>query len=121
MDLIRQIALVVEEKTTGFDPLLESASIQIDGYTSEQIALHCALMSEAKLIVTIDTTYLGSRHKEFSIARLTWAGCDFLDAARDQKTWKSTMTKVRGKVSSVTFDVLLSLLKSEAGTLLGMG
>ena len=57
MELIRKIALAVEEEPTGF----ARENPVIDGYTEEQIAYHVYLMLEAGLVRGDD---LGNRQFE---------------------------------------------------------
>jgi hypothetical protein len=52
--------------------------------------------------------------------RMTWAGHEFLDAAREDTRWKKAMDIVRDKGRSVTFEVLKALLISLIKTAVGL-
>ena len=109
MDLIRQLAIRIESA----DSHLQASEISIDSFTPAEILYHCVLMHEAGLIdgeMVSDLDCDG----DGLIERLTWQGHDFLDAARDDRLWNRTMKTVREKVTSVTFDGLLVLLKAGA-------
>lgn len=116
MELIRQIAYIVEE----CDGDLMSSSIQIDGYNAKQVGYHCALMYESQLIDCVDAMDLSSQHPEFIINRLTSRGHDFADAARNDGVWKKTITTIRNTVGSTTVEVLLQYLKLELRKTLGL-
>lgn len=120
MGLIRQIAFDVEAKAHGFDQGINSTAITIEGYSPHQIAFHCELMHEADLIKTLNVGHMHSEHAEFMIYRLTWKGCDFLDAAREDKVWFATMRRISTRLASVSFDVLISILTQESRILLGL-
>lgn len=49
-----------------------------------------------------------------AINRLTWQGHEFLDAARDESVWKSTVNKVIKPGVGWTFGLFLEILKEEA-------
>ncbi len=101
MDLVRQIAFAIEDTSGG----IVSERIVIDGYSSEQIAYHCELMHESGLINCIDDTCLGSPYRKFHINRLTSAGHDFTDAARNDSLWKKQVQQLHRKLaeSQLTF------------------
>lgn len=117
MNLIRRIALAVEVCADG-DP---SSALRLEGYTAEQIGYHCQLMVEAGLIHAIEVKDLGSTTPTFLIRRLTWEGHEFVDAARKESLWSKLKEKVANTVESVTMDVLIRYLKSQAARLLELG
>ncbi len=109
MDLIRQLAIRIELA----DNQLDVGDILIETFSPEEILYHCGLMREAGLIVG-QIVALPDGVGYGMISHLTWPGHDFLDAARDDKLWNRTMKTVGERVSSVTFDSLLDLLKAGA-------
>jgi hypothetical protein len=116
MDLIRQIAFVVEAAIEGVD----SEAIVINGYSDAQVAYHCELMNESKLIDTIDTQTFDSKFSTFHINRLTSKGHDFVDAARNDTLWNKAKSTIASTVGGVTIDVMIRYLKSQALAALGM-
>ena len=79
MDLIREILLKIEELPYdgGFRP------IEIEGRASYEIAYHVMILAEARLIEAQNvTTHDGI---DWRPKRLTYAGHEFLDAAKSQQ------------------------------------
>ena len=113
MELIRQLAIHIEAASG----LLPSNEIEIDPYSQDEITYHSGLMNEANLIVTGDVADDG----DMLIERLTWSGHDFLDAAKDDKLWNRVTKTIKERVTSVTFDGLMSLLKVSAQRVLTEG
>lgn len=119
MDLIRKLMLLVEQHEHGFAP----RDIEIDGYTEEQIGYHSWLLGDAGLAEAIDVTTRGSDSPEAALRHLTWAGHEFLDAAKDDSTWERAKQRLAsaGKgLQSVTLDVLKALLVDVAKQQLGL-
>jgi hypothetical protein len=76
----------------------------------EEVCEHILLLGDAGLAEVRDLgrTYDGS--SGVVIDRLTMAGHDFLDAARDDSRWKKAMTTVNEKGGAVTIGVLTQIL-----------
>ena len=53
------------------------------------------------------------------ILRLTWAGHEFLDNARNDTIWRGVLSKIKSAALTVSFDVLAELLKSGAMSAIG--
>lgn len=83
MNLVRTILLKVESAPHGF----ATANLQIEGFNEEQIGYHSALLIEAGLADGVDFQCQESESPQAQINRLTWAGHEFLDAAREQGRW----------------------------------
>jgi len=105
MDLVRAILLEVEKHEQGFAP----STLEIEGYTPEQIAYHAYIMDEAGLVEAVKTVSRQSSSPEAMIRRLTWEGHDFLDAARPPDRWNKAKGIV-GKIGGVSFHILQSIL-----------
>jgi hypothetical protein len=112
MDLIRRILLYTE---TNSMPSTLCFAPQIEGYTAEQIGYHIVLLKEADFI---DAVAPGKYGPVWGIRGLTWAGHDFLDAARNDTLWESTKRLVKDKAGSVSLDVLKALLVEGAKKML---
>ena len=117
MDLIRKLGLAIEAATDHID----SSNLAIDEFTPEQIGYHLVLMTESKLIVSVNTSTLGSTYPEMLITRLTSLGHDFVDAARNDTVWKKATAAIRTTVGTTTIAVLLEYLKAELRKTLGLG
>ena len=112
MDLIRKMLLAMEADASGF----VSQTIEIPDYTQEEINYHAILLGEAGLAVVSET-----KTRDGSIAivdRLTWAGHEFLDTSRENKTWnqaKDVIAKVGGASIQIWTTVLTELVKKNLG------
>ncbi len=115
MDLIREILLAIEADEHGFAP-----KIEIPGYTQEQIGYHAVLLGEAGLVQVVDVTSMGSKSPEAMVNRLTWAGHEFLDSARENKRWNQAKDMIN-KIGGVPIQVLIALLTELAKNSLGLG
>jgi hypothetical protein len=110
MELIRLLLLQLESGALELPKL--------EGYSQEEITYNAALAIEAGLIngqILVNPTD-GRRDMMVSIDRLTWAGHDFLDAARDDTIWKKAKDKFMKPTASWTFSILLEWLKIEIKT-----
>ena len=116
LDLIRKILLALESQEHGFfqEPLV------IDGHSEEQIGYHVHLLGEAGLLKVGDHTHLQSLSPEAFPVSITWAGHEFIDAAKDESVWAKAKAKVLKPAGGVAFDVLLEWLKAEAKRQLGL-
>ena len=119
MELIRAIMLAVESHEDGFAP----QNLQIADYSEDEIGYHCYLIGNAGLADVVDTTHLGSSGPTADIARLTWQGHEFLDAARDDTIWNRTKERVAAAGKSfltIPVSVLTALLVDEGKRQLGL-
>jgi len=115
MDLARKILLELETETRAGD-------IKIEGYSDAQVGYHCYLIADAGLAVGCDMTTLGSEGPEWQLSHLTWAGHDFLDAAREPSRWdkaKSVVAKIGGVSMAVLIEILRQLTAEQVKRILG--
>jgi hypothetical protein len=77
------------------------------------------LLYDAGLIKALVSDAWG-QDAEFLQTNLTWAGQDFLDAARDDTLWKKAKETVIKPGASFTFDLLLAWLKTQVEIALGL-
>lgn len=84
MDLIRKILLTIEERYMS----TALYNLKIDGYSREQIAMHCKMLYEAGLISDYKAQYAGNKIYLFGVGNLTWDGYDYLDKVRDDSVWE---------------------------------
>ena len=113
MELVRKILFAVEGK--GFDDGLD---LQIDGYSDQEISYHIMILDEAGLLKGIEQS--ATSDLCWFVERLTWAGHEFLDAARSETIWKSARRQVVDKLTSASFPVLEQLLSTIALQELGI-
>jgi len=111
MDLIRAMLLTIESYPSGFAP-----EIVIPGYTQEQINYHAVLLGEAGLAVANNVTAFGDTTPQAIIVRLTWAGHEFLDSARENQIWnqaKDSINKIGGASLQIWVMVLTEFIKKK--------
>lgn len=114
MDLIRAMLLAIES-----DPHPYAPKIEIEGYTQEQIDYHAILLGEAGL-AKVHEIRLEESHTPVAttVERLTWAGHEFLDSAREKQTWnqaKDLINKVSGASLQVWMMVLTKIIEKKLG------
>jgi hypothetical protein len=100
----------------------EGGESQIDFgiFTEQQRIYHAAILIEAGLIdgvIRKDENGLPSGAVRL---RLTWAGHEFLDAARNETIWKKAGEKIKQTGVQVTVSVLEELLKKLLKDSLGL-
>lgn len=111
MSLVREILLSIEDEETGYAP----NNLSLEGYSREQIGYHALILLEAGLIDGQETTSMDSHSPSAIATRLTWAGHEFLDAARDKGRWTKALSIVQDKGGgAVTIGVLTQLLSALA-------
>lgn len=107
MDLIRRIAIEAEDLPA------RHILTALDGVDADRFFVHVAWMKEAGLLMASITEYQSNDAPRVHVHRLTWAGCEFLDAARNDTTWNKVKDKVLKPGMSFTFDLLKEALKAE--------
>lgn len=106
MDLIRRIALKVITL-----PIREALQ-GIEGIPNDKFVLHTIWMKEAGLIkASVDESLSDSSYA--FIYRLTWEGCEFADAVRDDGIWKKATESILKPSMSFSFSILKEWLKAE--------
>lgn len=106
MDLIRRIAMAAEALPARHN------MTALENVDADTFATHVIWMEEAGLLkATISESLVDSTAAH--VHRLTWAGCEFLDAARNDTIWRKVKDKALKPGMSFTFDLLKELLKAE--------
>ena len=111
MNLIRLLLL----ETEGGEP-----KPNLSPYSQEKLVYHDALLIEAGLVhgeVILD----GSGQPTGAVKlRLTWAGHEFLDAARNDTVWEKAGERIKKSGVDVTISLLQELLKQLLKQSLGL-
>jgi len=105
MDLVRKILMACADHEHGFAP----PTLQIEGYSEEQVGHHVYLMMQAGLVKGADVTAMGSSSPEAVLSSITWAGHEFLEASRDEGLWTKAK-QAAGSTGGMVLDVLKSVL-----------
>jgi hypothetical protein len=77
-------------------------------------------MWQAGLVEAANATTNSSGGPAAIIMSVTWAGHDFIDAARDDTIWNKTKNKVLSSGAAFTFDLLKEVLVLAAKGPLGL-
>lgn len=110
LDLIRRILLDIETPDGGAAHHSGFGHLTARGYDPDAIQYHVQLMHDAGLIVA-DELVPGQWWPE----RITWAGHEFLDLARDDTRWEHAKRDVDDQVGSAPFHVVRDLLARRVG------
>src|SRR5476649_1966593 len=100
MDLCREILKRVEAHPRGNEAFL----LEIEGREMDEVAYHVKLLSQAGLLEAINT----SRQIHMPVA-LTWAGCEFVEATRDDEKWTRVKAKALKATGGVGFEVVKAI------------
>jgi hypothetical protein len=114
MELVRQILLEIEEK----GPPLGIVDLSIPGHDAEEVSFHVVLLRDAGLVEAQDLTTMHG----FDVRprRLTWAGHEFLEAAKNDTVWNKAKEIVKEKGGAIPFEVLKALLVKLTSSLFGL-
>lgn len=109
MDLVRHILLAVEAGGAATNP----QAITADGHSQEVIHYHVRLCVDAGLLTDpISKLEFSKSNRSMRImgnTTLTWAGHEFLDAAREDGRWEAAKA-ASAKVGTVGLDAIKSVL-----------
>jgi DNA-binding transcriptional ArsR family regulator len=126
LDLCREILRQIKESPESAGP-----NIDIEDRSPEEISYHVKLLAEAGLVEagvadgqfkdTLPDGSLRTRgRKVYSAISLTWAGHEFLDAARDNTRWNSAKRKVMDTTGGLAFEFLKAVLMDQGKKLVGL-
>ena len=105
MDLARKILFAMEASEKGLAP-----RISIDGYSPEEIGYHVWLLADGGLINATEVTHNLSRSREAIPVSLTWAGHEFIDAARSDTVWRKAKEKAQSSGVEMSFALMKQVL-----------
>lgn len=108
MDLCRKILFAIEEQYV--DVVLYN--ISIEGYSMEEVAYHCKILRDAKLISDYGAQYASDQIYSFGVGSLTWEGHEFLDKVREDTIWNKTKGVISSKLLPMTLDVVKDVATS---------
>lgn len=107
LDLLRTIMLRTEEAAPGTN-LLE---LSIEEADFAELAHHAELLVEAGLL-RAQISYMERSPVPVYVVveRLTWAGHEFLDLARDDERWERVLSRVAAGTGATSFEIVRDLL-----------
>jgi hypothetical protein len=103
--LAREILFKIEEAPEFGSPI----EIEIEGRDAKQIDYHVMLLQQAGLISAVGTSAFGDS-EEWIATGMTWAGHEFLDAAREDTRWNQGKEIVKKRGAGMMFEVLKAVL-----------
>jgi hypothetical protein len=116
MDIVREILFAMEKAD-----FTVNRDFKLPKREDLEVNYHIGLMVEARLIEGIDVTAHGDPFSMYIPVRITWAGHDFIDAARSDKAWLKVRKSLAGVGGSVSFAMLKQMLeKAMADILAGL-
>jgi hypothetical protein len=110
MELFRKVLLEVEAIPPD---MVHWVGITVEGYSPDEIACHARFAYDAGFIVA---RFVPGTN-DFAVQRLTYAGAEFLDAARSDTLWhkaKQTLLKNAGVLTVEGLKIALSRLMQSA-------
>ncbi len=105
MDLCRSILAAIEDDDSAPD---RTVKINIPGHSESEINYHIMLLHESGLIDAL--AIRNFEEFEFRPKSLTWAGHDFLDAARNETVWNAAKAKVLKTAGFLSLELLKTAL-----------
>ena len=102
MDLVRRILLETEKAESSFN----AEQLVCDAYSFDEICYHVELMQAHGLIDAMIRKDWGGSAVICRIEALTWDGCDYLDAIRDNGIWAKTKKAIKDTVGSTTISAI---------------
>jgi Hypothetical protein (DUF2513) len=111
MDIVRLLLLQLEGD--------EKAPEKLKAYDEPLVVYNAALLVDSGLVE--GAVARGGDNDPLGVAmnHMTWAGHDFLDAARDETLWKKAKQTVMKPAASYTFEIVKEYLKAEIKKHLG--
>jgi hypothetical protein len=106
MDLCRRILLEVEAAPNAVGH--RAIKLNIGGHDPTELSYHVQLLADAGLIEAMDLS--ADDDIEFHPRRLTYAGHEFIEAARRDSLWQKAKSVVLEKTGGLSLDVLKAVL-----------
>jgi len=104
LDLARCILRIIEETPTARGWI----DVVIDGHSDAEISYHVKLLAHEGLIEATDLS--SSDGFTWKPTSLTWAGHEFISAAKDESRWAKAKEIVVKKGGALSFEVLKAVL-----------
>ena len=105
-EIIRKILLQIEALPTEDS---EFKSNELHGIDNNVIAFQMRLMLDAKLIEGYCDEAVGTHY--CYATRLTWAGCEFLDAIRKDTVWNEIKRQAKTKTVDLPIGIISSIAR----------
>lgn len=114
MELVRRILIETERADAPYDA---ACFLGGEHATLADIAYHVELMVHHGLLDADTCRDMNGNPISCEIVALTWDGCDYLEAVRNDRVWKKTVDAIKKAVGSTTLalvkDVAVAISKQE--------
>ncbi len=110
MDLVRKLLLNLEGEE----------NIDLSSSSDEQKLYHTALLIDAELVFGAIARGGQGQISAAKAFNLTWKGHEFIDAARDEKSWSRALAKVKSTCGTATLGIIQELLNLALKDRLGL-
>lgn len=104
MDLFRKVLLEAESAP----PTVNWFHFTVEGYSQDAVWYHAKLAHDAGFI---EARFLPGTF-DFAVQRLTYAGTEFLELAKDDTRWNNAKEKVKSTTGTLTVDALKVVLSA---------
>jgi len=108
MDLVKAILLELEKNTPG--KTYGSSGLEVEGRSAEEVHFHLYLLKQAGLIEAVEMTAYGDSVPHMMPLWMSWAGYEFLDAARNDGVWNKAKGMLSDKGLGMGFETFKTLL-----------
>lgn len=104
LDLIRDILLIIEAKSTPTTEVTISDFSSLKK-TKEELFYHIQLLKEANYVqtITVDAALF------FTVNHITNDGHDYIASISDSSIWAEVKKRIGPQISTVTFDIVKSV------------
>lgn len=109
MNLIRELVLRLEDSKAE----LYVSTLQVDGYSEEEIAYNAYLLIDSGLAEGKKSTKYNQMADVLPVAKtltnLTWEGYEFFDSIKNNSVWEKTLNYVKDKGGNAPFAAIAQL------------
>ena len=116
LELVREILLEVEKANADPD---EWINLRIPDRAPALVSYHVKLLHDAGLLEATDLSDLSGSC--WAPRSLTWAGHEFLDAARNDTVWNKALSTLKDKAPSVPFEIVKAVVIKTCKDFFGLG
>jgi len=117
IEFIREIMLLLEKELKGVEPV---TGITEEGKTLMEVADHVQQLEESGLIEASIVEDGNGMPYAFCIRRITSAGHDFLQYAKNDSIWKKVIGEIKKQAIPATIGVALAMMKQRVTEMLNL-
>lgn len=107
MELMRKILFAIEQQYKPGDGMI--FCLQVDGFDMNEVAEHCDLLFQQKLIKLYEATWADHGILYFQVGNLSSQGFDYLELIRNDQVWLKTTEEIKKKKLPQTIEGLAKI------------